>query len=85
MKKTILITTTIILFSCSGEYKKQVKQAAENWCKCKEVDKKLKNDPKNYELIEERARLLRYLETNKELSGDAEQFEKDIKKLTKNC
>jgi hypothetical protein len=85
MKKTILIVLTIILFSCSGEYKKQVTQGAENWCECKAIDKQLETDPENYDLIEERARLLRYVETNKELSGDSEQFEKDIKELTKDC
>lgn len=85
MKKLLLISSVICLFSCNGDYDNQLKQGASNWCDAKTIDKQLESDPDNMELQEERARLLRHIETNKELSGDAEAFEKDIKELTKDC
>lgn len=85
MKNMVLICSVLFLFSCNGDYDNQLKQGVNNWCGAKAVEKQLEQEPENVNLHEQKARLLRYLETNKELSGDAEKFEREIKELTKDC
>ena len=81
----IIIMLLAFVAGCSGEYDEALKNGTHHACALKAVMEKAGKDTPNKETLEEIERLTRYIQIQRDLSGDADKFNKDLGEATAKC
>lgn len=80
-----LVATVVMLSACASDYDQALETGKKHACELKGVLEKAKADPADKALQEQAARLGRYVQIQRELSGDADAFNEDLAAATRDC